>query len=81
MFSKEEINATLKIDHQCGQITKTIRILGYLTRRTMYQWIENEEKNFSREEISIFNTAKHLRNLAVDVKMDAIHCCFELGKV
>ncbi len=81
MFSQEEINAALKMYHQCGSATKTIGVLGCPTRRTMYWWIENEGKKKSpREEISISNKAKHPRNPAVDVKMNAVHRCFELGE-
>ncbi len=43
MFSQEEINAALKRYHQCGSVTKTIRVLGCPTRRTMYWWIEYAE--------------------------------------
>ena len=47
----------------------------------MYLWIENEEKEkFPRKELNITNTAEHPRNPSVDIKMDAIHRCFELGE-
>ena len=81
MFSQEKINTALKMYYQCGSVTKTIRTLGYPARRTMYLWIENEEKEkFPRKELNITNTAEHPRNPSVDIKMDAIHRCFELGE-
>lgn len=81
MFSQEEINTALKMYHQCRSVTKTIRILGYPTRRTMYWWIEKEgKKKPPRKEMSPTNTIVHAPNLSVDVKMDAISRCFELGE-
>ena len=81
MFSQEKINTALKKYYQCGSVTKTIRTLGYPARRTMYLWIENEGKEkFPRKELNITNTAEHSRNPSVDIKIDAIHRCFELGE-
>ena len=69
MFSQEKINTVLKMYYQCGSVTKTIRTLGYPARRTMYLWIENEEKEkFTRKELNITNTAEHPRNPSVDIK-------------
>lgn len=60
MFSHEEVNAALKMYHQCGSVTKTIRIMGYPTRRALYWWIENEGKEkSSRKEMNTTNTEEH----------------------
>lgn len=81
MFSQEEVNAALKMYHQCGSVTKTIRIMGYPTRRALYWWIENEGKEKPpRKEMNTTNTEGHPRNPSVDLKMDAIRRCFELGE-
>ncbi len=44
MFSKEQKDIALRLYHQTESVTKTIRILGYPTRRNLYKWI-SEEKN------------------------------------
>ena len=81
MFSQEEVNAALKMYHQCGSVTKTIRIMGYPTRRALYWWIENEGKEKPpRKEMNTTNTEEHPRNPSVDLKIDAIRRCFELGE-
>lgn len=57
MFSQEEVNAALKMYHQCGSVTKNIRIMGYPTRRALYWWIENEGKEKPpRKEMNTTNT-------------------------
>ena len=56
-------------------------MLGYLTRRAFYTWIENEGvQKMSRKVLDNTNTATHPRNPPVEVKMDATHRCFELGE-
>ena len=42
MYSKEQIEASLKLYHQCGSVTKTTRVLGYPSKRELYEWILNE---------------------------------------
>ena len=81
MYSQDKINIALQVYHQCGSVTNTIRMLGYPTRRALYTWIENEGvQKTPRKVLDNTNTATHPRNLSVEVKMDAIHRCFELGK-
>ena len=70
-----------KVFHQCGSVTTTIRVLGYPTRRALYTWIANEGTVKSeRKPLKLMNTAEHPRNPPVEVKMEAIHRCFELGE-
>ena len=71
----------LQVYHQCGSVTNTIRMLGYPTRRALYTWIENEGvQKPPRKALDNTNTAAHPRNPPIEVKMDAIHRCFELGE-
>ena len=42
MYSQDKIDVALKVFHQCGPVTTTIRVLGYPTRRALYTWIANE---------------------------------------
>lgn len=70
-----------QVYHQCGSVTETIRVLGYPTRRSLYTWIENEGiPKPPRKELTHVNTAGHSRNPSFEVKMDALHRCFELGE-
>ena len=81
MYSQDKIDVALKAFHQCGSVTTTIRILGYPTRRALYTWIAKEGSVKSkRKPLKLVNTAEHPRNPSVEVKMDAIHRCFELGE-
>lgn len=58
MYSQDRINIALQIYHQCGSVTETIRVLGYLTRSALYTWIENEGGQRSpRKELVNINTA------------------------
>ena len=81
MYSKEQIEAALNLYHRCGSVTKTTRVLGYPSKRELYEWILNEGTvKPERKELLLVNTAEHPRNPPVEVKMDAIHRCFELGE-
>ena len=81
MYSQDQINMAIQVYHQCGSVTKTVRMLGYPTPKTLYTWIKNEGiSKPPRKPQDNINTATHPRNPSVDVKMDAIHRCFELGE-
>ena len=45
MYSKEKIEIALKVFHQTESVTETIKILGYPTRRQLYNWIEHENES------------------------------------
>ena len=81
MYSQDKIDIALQVYHQCGSVTETTRVLGYPTGRALYTWIENEGMPKSpRKELIHVNTAEHPRNPSLEVKMDALHRCFELGE-
>ena len=81
MYTQDEINAALKVFHQCGTVTGTVRILGYPTKRALYTWIANEGYvKPERKPLKLVNTVEHPRNPPVEIKMNAIHRCFELGE-
>nr|WP_303040674.1 IS3 family transposase [Enterocloster clostridioformis] len=81
MYSQDKTDIALQVYHQCGSVTNTIRMLGYPTRRALYTWIENEGvQKPTRKALDNTNTAAHPRSPPIEVKMDAIHRCFELGK-
>lgn len=67
---------------QTESVTETIRILGYPTRRNLYTWIaeENTPPKTRKEYPVIDNPPDHPRNPPLEVKLDAIHRCYELGE-
>ena len=82
MYSKEQKDMALQIYHQTRSVTKTIRILGYPTRRNLYTWIseENAPPKIRKEYPIIDNSPDHPRNPPLEVKLNAIHRCYELGE-
>ena len=82
MYSKEQKDIALQIYHQTESVTETIRILGYPTRRNLYTWIaeENTPPKTRKEYPVINNPPDHPRNPPLEVKLDAIHRCYELGE-
>ena len=82
MYSKEQKDIALRIYHQTESVTETIRILGYPTRRNLYTWIaeENTPLKTRKEYPVIDNPPDHPRNPPLEVKLNAIHRCYELGE-
>ena len=82
MYSKEQKVIALRIYHQTESVTETIRILGYPTRRNLYTWIaeENTPPKPRKEYPVIDNPPEHPRNPPLEVKLNAIHRCYELGE-
>lgn len=81
MYSKEKIHTALEQYHQCGSVTKTMQLLGYPSRRALYDWINDEGKpKKQRKTPELINTRTHPLKPPVEVKLDALHRCFELGE-
>ena len=82
MYSKEQKDIALRIYHQTESVTETIRILGYPTRRNLYTWIaeENTPPKTRKKYPVINNPPDHPRNPPLEVKLDEIHRCYELGE-
>lgn len=82
MYSKEQKDIALRIYHQTESVTETIRILGYPTRRNLYTWIaeENTPPKTRKEYPVIDHPPDHPRNPPLEVKLNAIHRCYELGE-
>ena len=71
MYSQDKIDVALKIYHQCGSVTTTIRVLGYPTRRALYTWIANEGSvKPERKPLKLVKMAEHPRNPPVEVKIE-----------
>ena len=70
MYSQDKINVALKVYHQCGSVTTTIRVLGYPTRRALYTWIANEGGSKpERRPLKNINTAEHTCIPSIEVNM------------
>ena len=82
MYSKEQKDVALRTYHQTESVTETIRILGYPTRTNLYTWIaeENTTPKTRKEYPVIDNPPDHPRNPPLEVKLNAIHRCYELGE-
>ena len=82
MYSKQQKEIALKLYHQTESVSETVRILGYPTRKNLYNWIyEEKHPTKVREDYPIIdNPPDHPRNPSLQVKLDAIHRCYELGE-
>ena len=81
MFTEDQKERALALYHECGSIGKTVQKLGYPRRRTLYHWVKNEGKGRpTRKAYTNINTPEHPRNPSTEVKIQAIHRCFECGE-
>ena len=42
MYSKQQKDIALKLYHQTESVSETVRMLGYPTRKNLYNWIYEE---------------------------------------
>lgn len=82
IYSKQQKNKAIELYKTTASISETIRILGYPTRRQLYNWIYESKQKFQKEcnKQNYINTASHPRNPPIDVKLEAIRRCFENGE-
>lgn len=74
-YQKEQ---ALTLYDQYKSVTKVIQSLGYPTRQTLYKWIEESSSPAKAEKQ---NTAKKRpRCPSANLKLEALHRCFELGE-
>lgn len=81
MFSAAQKQQALDLYDQFKSITKVILLLGYPSRQSLYLWISQRYDPPKRK--SAFrgkNTPEHPRHPPVEVKLAALHRCFELGE-
>ena len=81
MYSKEQRAKALRIYHQIGSVTDTVRQLGYPSREHLYRWIRNEGKTKEkRKKLNLKNTTEHPRNPPAEFKLKVLRRCFENGE-
>ncbi len=82
MYTKEQYDRALARYDECGSVTKTITQLGYPARRqTLYNWI-TRRKHLPPERSTFcgVNTPEHPRHPALELKLEVLHRCFEMGE-
>jgi hypothetical protein len=82
VYSKQQKEIALKLYHHTVSVSETVWILGYPTRKNLYNWIyEEKHPTKVREDYPIVdNPPDNPRNPSLQVKLDAIHRCYELGE-
>ena len=81
MYSKEQKAKALRIYHQIGSVTDTVRQLGYPSIEHLYRWIRNEGKTKEkRKKLNLKNTTEHPRNPPAEFKLKVLRRCFENGE-
>ena len=82
MYSKQQKEIALQLYKETESVSETVRILGFPTRKNLYNWIyENKQKHTTKKISSIVvNSPEHPRNPPLEIKMNAIHRCYKLGE-
>jgi transposase InsO family protein/transposase-like protein len=82
VYSKHERKKALELYDQCKSVSEVIQQLGYPTRRCLYDWIDKRdyptESKAPRRKYN--NTPDHPRHPSLELKLETIHRCFELGE-
>lgn len=81
-YSKEQVKKALEFYQQCKSVSKTVHILGYPTKVQLYKWIKTEKlpKRERKKLPIVINSNLYPRNPSIEVKLNAIKRCFELGE-
>ena len=82
MYSEEQYHKALEVYEETKSVTKTIQLLGYPARRqTLYNWINRKRiLPDNRSTFRGYNTADHPRHPPLELKLEVLHRCFELGE-
>jgi putative transposase len=81
LYTYEKRVRALQSYRDTHSVTETIRILGYPERQTLYKWIkEQNEPKGVKSTYRGENTPTHPRHPSVDLKLEVLHRCFELGE-
>ncbi|NCB27439.1 MAG: IS3 family transposase, partial [Bacteroidia bacterium] len=81
MYTHQQKVIALKKYEETKSVTATVQALGYPGRETLYRWLNPMDS--LRKQKSTFrglNTPDHPRHPPVNLKLEAIHRCFELGE-
>lgn len=82
MYSKYQRKLALQLYDQSKSVSKVIQQLGYPTRKRLYDWIAERdsppERKTPRRKYN--NTPDHPRHPSLQLKLETIRRCFELGE-
>ncbi len=82
MYSKYQRKRALQLYDQCKSVSKVVQKLGYPTRTRLYDWIAERnappKSKIPRKRFN--NTPDHPRHPPLQLKLETIHRCFELGE-
>ncbi len=82
MYSKYQQKQALSLYDQYQSVTDVIQKLGYPTRQALYNWIRARSNPIKkkRDRCRWNNTPDHPLHPSVELKMQTIKRCFELGE-
>lgn len=82
MYSYYQRERALKLYDQCKSVSKVVQMLGYPTRKRLYDWIaeRNSPPKSKLPRKRFNNTPEHPRHPPLQLKLETIHRCFELGE-
>jgi putative transposase len=82
VFTNQQKEKALKLYDELGSVTKVIQQLEYPSRQAMHRWI-SERDSLPKEKPprkKTNNKFLHRLHPSYEIKLDAIHRCFELGE-
>lgn len=89
--NQQEESAILEFEHT-GSIHATIQKFGYPSPATLYRWLEHSKAGIENwhgfadlhegcfNQTHSCNLPGHPHHPSAEIKMDALHRCFELGE-
>lgn len=81
MYSNEKRQRAIQMYQETRSIDRTIEILGYPGRQTLYTWIrEQKQPTKVKSTYRGKNAPDHPRHPPVELKLKVLHRCFELGE-
>lgn len=87
-YAKEDIRIALELFDQEKNATRVVRILGYPTTATLYNWLRQRNSRLlsanpnqrTQSEKGTTSFYKHRKSATVDEKLDALKRCFQDGE-
>ena len=81
MYSRIKRMKAMKLYSETGSVTEVIRVLGYPTRRTLYNWLEEEgEQDGKASPFRIGGRSERAAHMTDDLRKEALRRCFENGE-
>lgn len=78
-YTQQEKDVALKLYDETESIAAVINKLRYPSRQNMYTWIKNRKISIKRKQSDCSDLPEHRRHPSLELKLDIIHSCFEVG--